>query len=404
MDPILLLGIILGSASVFGTAASLIVAISEFKKSSLKDKQKSDSEYSDDRLVSEFELPEPNFDVLDKLEYPEGQVPLESPFYVKRPVIEELCYKTIVNPGALLRIKAPLKMGKTSLVIRVLDRARQEGFKTVYLDLRLGEQKIVEQLDTFLRWFCQEISRKLELEDKISEFWDEDLLSSISNCNDYFEKYLLSQIKSPIVLAVDNADSLFDEDIAQDLFGMLRTWHEYGKEKTEWKKLHLIISYSTDVYIPLNVNRSPFNVGQAIELPELNPQQIDYLVKQHGLNWTAEQIQQLTNMVGGHPYLIRLALYHLGSRKTSLEELLKTAPTIAGIYQDHLQRLLNNLQRNSELTLAFQKIVTSDRAIELKPIQEYKLQSMGLIKWTGNDDRVRPRYQLYRLYFSYALK
>ena len=49
-------------------------------------------------------------------EQPEGQVSLDSAFYVERPPIEADCYETILQPGALIRIKAPRQMGKTSRV------------------------------------------------------------------------------------------------------------------------------------------------------------------------------------------------------------------------------------------------------------------------------------------------
>jgi AAA-like domain len=35
--------------------------------------------------------------------------------YVERPPIESICYETLLQPGSLLRIKAPKLMGKTSL-------------------------------------------------------------------------------------------------------------------------------------------------------------------------------------------------------------------------------------------------------------------------------------------------
>ena len=50
-----------------------------------------------------------------ELEEPEGQVPLNSPFYVERPPVEQDCYDGINHHGALIRIKAPRQMGKTSL-------------------------------------------------------------------------------------------------------------------------------------------------------------------------------------------------------------------------------------------------------------------------------------------------
>jgi transcriptional regulator with XRE-family HTH domain len=60
-----------------------------------------------------------------------GQVPLNSPFYVERPPIEWLCYETILQPGALIRIKAPKQMGKTSLMAKILASAKAQGLHTV---------------------------------------------------------------------------------------------------------------------------------------------------------------------------------------------------------------------------------------------------------------------------------
>lgn len=47
-----------------------------------------------------------NFSVLT-LEYPEGHVPIDSPFYIERGGIENQCYQALEKPGSLLRIKAP---------------------------------------------------------------------------------------------------------------------------------------------------------------------------------------------------------------------------------------------------------------------------------------------------------
>ena len=52
-------------------------------------------------------------------ELPGGQVDLASRFYIDRPPIESRCYETIDQPGALIRIKAPRQMGKTSLMARI---------------------------------------------------------------------------------------------------------------------------------------------------------------------------------------------------------------------------------------------------------------------------------------------
>ncbi|KST70388.1 hypothetical protein BC008_45175 [Mastigocoleus testarum BC008] len=65
-------------------------------------------------------------------EQPEGQVSLNSAFYIERPPIEDDCYETILQSGALVRIKAPRQMGKTSLLSRILDLPQS---KTVNLHI-----------------------------------------------------------------------------------------------------------------------------------------------------------------------------------------------------------------------------------------------------------------------------
>jgi hypothetical protein len=107
-------------------------------------------------------------------------------------------------------------------------------------------------------------------------------------------------------------------------------------------------------------------------------------------------------MVGGHPYLIRVALYRIWCQDVTLEHLLQTAHTEAGIYSAHLRRHWLNLHKIPELTAAFEKVVTADTPVHLEPMQVYLLQSMGLVQLQGDD--VTPRCQLYRQYFCVRFK
>ncbi|HEY9741445.1 MAG TPA: AAA-like domain-containing protein, partial [Coleofasciculaceae cyanobacterium] len=116
---------------------------------------------------------------------PEGQVPLDSPFYVERSAIESNCYETVLKPGSLLRIKAPKLMGKTSLLSRIFDFAAKQGVRTVELNLLLANNAVLTDLDKFLRWFCASVGRQLKIENQLDNYWDTELLSSNSNCTAY---------------------------------------------------------------------------------------------------------------------------------------------------------------------------------------------------------------------------
>jgi serine/threonine-protein kinase len=320
--------------------------------------------------------------------------------YIERPPIESSCYETILQPGSLIRIKAPSLMGKTSLMVRLLAQAAKQNYRTMYLNLHLADKKDFANLNQFLKWFCASVSQSLGLPNRIADYWDEQFSTSKVNCTDYFEQYLLANASSPLVLCLDEVDRVFPHrEVAFDFFGLLRAWHEQGKIRNIWKRLRLIVAHSTEVYVPLNINESPFNVGLPIELPEFTPEQVQDLAHRHGLNWTGVQVQQLMNIVGGHPYLVEQAISQLKVRSNlSFDQLLETSATEAGIYGNHLRRYWRVIQQHPEFLEALDKIVTATRSVRLESMQAYKLHSMGLVHLQGNE--VALRCNLYRQYFG----
>lgn len=338
-----------------------------------------------------------------KLAFPEGAVALDSPFYVERSGVETLCCQTLQQPGSLIRIKAPKLMGKTSLINRMLTYAKEQVGEAVYLDLGSCDRSILTDLDKFLRRFCVLISQQLGLENRLNDYWDTDILGSNDNCTAYFEEYLLPQLDGPLVLALDESDRLFAyPEVAEDVLGMLRSWHEKGKVSLLWQRLRLVIAHSTEIYIPLDINQSPFNAGLPIELKEFAPDQVMALAQLHGLELSPQQIPALMQVVCGHPYLIRLALYKLCTSHVTLEQLIDNAACESGLYSAHLRRHLEVLQQSPDLIPALQQVIEAKAPVALSSIVTYKLHSMGLVQLVENC--VVPRCDLYRKYFCRALK
>ncbi len=331
------------------------------------------------------------------LDEPEGQVPLDSPMYVERPPNEAKCYEAIIKAGALIRIKAPRQMGKSSLMLRILSHASDKAYQVASLNFQLVERDSLSNLDSFLQWFCNSITAELNLEDRLAEYW-KGSLGSKNKCTNYFQRYLLPELKEPIVLCLDEVDQVFEHvTIATDFFGMLRAWHEEAKIKPIWKNLRLVIVHSKEVYIPLNINQSPFNVGIPIELPQLTRSQVVDLAVRHGLNWVETEVTRLMQMVGGHPYLVRMALYLIAREEISLDDLLRIAPTEGGIYGEHLRRHLLNLEGDAKLVAAIKQVVAAGAPVSINTGEAFKLASMGLVCFQGNN--VVPLCDLYRRYF-----
>src|SRR6476661_1989958 len=287
------------------------------------------------------------------LESPEGQVPVASGLYIERQAIEQTCYQEILQPRAFIRIKAPRKMGKTSLIARILDYRRSQNYHTVRLSLRSADTHVFAASDRFLRWFCTNVSKQLGLESRLNDYWDEDM-GALINSTIYFQGYILKEISNPIILALDGIDQLFQyPELAGDFFVLLRSWYEETKDISVWQKLRLVIAHSVEVYIPLPTKRSPFNVGLAIELPTFNQEQVQDLAQRHQLQLTKPELEQLMKLTGGFPYLIRVALYQSSRFNIHLKTLLQDATIAMKIYQQHFQSQLWQLQQNPQLSEAF---------------------------------------------------
>lgn len=339
------------------------------------------------------------YGTLPSPEFPGSPLALDSIFYVERSPIEKQCEQEIHKPGTLIRIRAPQRMGKTSLLARILAIADKAGMRTVRFNLRHAEAPVLETLDGFLQWFCLNLMRRLGITADLDDYWDSDRFGSLSSCTTVVQSIILEALPQGLVIGLDDVDWLFEfPAIAQGFFTLLRSWHEEANSLEVWQRLRLVIAHSTEVYLPLNLHQSPFNVGLPIRLTELLPAQVDLLAKRYGLRWNEAEKERLLGLIGTHPYLLQLAFYHLQREELSLGALLETAPTQAGIYRDHLRRLWQFLQDYPTLQTAFTQVAHNLDGSVLNPISAYKLESLGLVTLKG--DRAIVSCELYRRYFS----
>jgi transcriptional regulator with XRE-family HTH domain len=337
---------------------------------------------------------------IETFEFPEGAVPLDSPFYIQHHPQEEFCYEEIAKPHALIRIKAPRQFGKTSLLTRILKRAEIHGSPFVYLSLQQATQQQFQNIDYLLQWLCICVASEASHTFKEDDYQQRvRMLGSKFGTQKYFESCLLPEIDRPLTIGLDEVDRVFEHaNTYNEFFSFLRSLHEAGKRRSILDRLRLIITYSTEVYVPVDLNQSPFNVGITVELPEFSQEQVQDLAHRHQLNWTFTEVDRLMAMVGGHPFLIRQAIYHIACQNITLNDFSQTALT--SIYQSYLDRLKSILEAR-DLAVAMKQVVFQDRPVSFPTAIAYKLEGMGLVKL--HSDGITPRCELYRQYFRQAL-
>ncbi len=347
------------------------------------------------------------------MEFPCGALGLESPFYIERPPVEPLCYQNIELSGSLTRIKGPRHTGKSSLLVRLLNHAHCLKYQTVLVDFQTAEDDVYQSLSRFLRWFCVAVARQLKLPANLNDYWDEETGAKLSTTI-YFEDYLLAAIEMPIVLALNEVNRVLEHpEIARDFLPLLRFWYEQARQESTqlgkvwlehgFQKLRMVVVHSTEIYVPLNIHQSPFNVGLPITLGPFDDDQAEELAARYGVAFgTYQDDQELTKqlkaLIGGHPYLLSIALYYLGQGQRSLSQLVAEAPTAAGVYADHLQACWDCINTQPALVEMMQRVVNAPGPVWVEGAIAHQLSSLGLVTLVGNT--CRPACELYRIFFA----
>jgi hypothetical protein len=346
-----------------------------------------------DLLTSE--VPAPSARVIP-LESPEGgTMDPDSAFYVERDC-DQIALAAIQRQGTTLVIKGPRQVGKSSLLRRVAVEAERVGKRMAYLDFQLLKSTMGEA-DTFYRNFCAQLTRQLNLEVPLSEYWEEGSTNTINCSNCIIRIFTMLEPKISLTLLIDEAELVFGTPFQSEFFGMLRAWHNDRAWVSDWKRLDLVLVTSTEPYIFIkDLNQSPFNVGEQIPLQNFMIEQVAKLNELHNRPLTLEQLERMMDSLCGQPFLIRRALYLVASRRLSFADLLLRAPDDDGPFGDHLRALLLRVASDETLKQGLQQVLR-DQTLK-DELLFFRLRGAGLVRREGKV--VVFSCQLYADFFS----
>ena len=334
---------------------------------------------------------------------PAGPLGIDSHVYIKRPPLEAFACAEIARPGSLLRIKAARQMGKSSLLLRVIDHAKTLGYKACKIDFLQAEKSNFAELNNLLRWFSYLTAQQLGVSPDLDDWWDKEVGSKVS-CTLYFENHLLQQIDRPIVLVINEVNRVFEhEEVAGDFLSLLRFWHELAQRSPLWQNLRLVLAYCTEVYVPLKLEQSPFNVGQQLKLPPFTTTQVNELATRYELpehlGATYDPfVQELMTLVGGHPYLVHTVIARVRSTPSDPLGLLAEAAQSGGIFGEYLRRTHAAVRYQPDLNQILQQLVQAPEGLKLPSQLAYQLDTLGIVQY--DSERCRLSCELFQRYFA----
>lgn len=328
-----------------------------------------------------------------------GAVPLDSKFYIVRSTDAEF-QAAIARRDSIVLVKGARQVGKTSLLARGLQMAREQGTRVVLTDFQSLTADCFESPQALYLALAGFIADQLDLDVFPDEVWHPKLSSSV-NFERYLRREVLGRIDSPLVWGLDEIDQLFTCDFGSEVFGLFRSWHNKRAldPSGPWRRLTLAIAYATEAHLFINnLNQSPFNVGTRLALDDFTREQVEELNNRYEDPLkTAAEIDRFLDLVGGHPYLVRRGLYEMTVHGTSLDSLEKQSDQDEGPFGDHLHRILVSLTQDRELLEIVKGVLRGEPCPN--PESFYRLRSAGLMSGDSTQT-VQPRCKLYANYLG----
>lgn len=342
-----------------------------------------------------------------------GSLHYNLPSYVTRPADEELLRQLLA--GNFCYLLTPRQMGKSSLMVRTAQKLEQNGVKTIILDLTtIGTASPDQWYQSLLRG----IKRRLNLSINPKRWWQEhNEVSQVQRFIDYLGEVALTEVKTQIVIFIDEIDYTLHFDFKDDFFAAIRATYNARAHNDVFKRLTFVLLGAASPSDLMKDHRhTPFNVGHRITLREFSKE--DAQVLQDGLELfhpdRGEPIfSRIYDWTGGHPYLTQklcLTVAESDDRawaQTQIDELvaqLFLSTEVNESEEDNLKsvqsQILEHPQRRKLLKLYKRIYQGQPVADDPQSLLHNQLKLSGLV--TTEQGRLRVRNQIYRQVFGLA--
>ncbi len=334
--------------------------------------------------------------------------------YVTRPADWELLER--VQAGEFCYVLTPRQMGKSSLMIRTARSLTQAGVRTAMIDLTgIGVAGVTAE--TWYQGLLTRLAIELHLDVDVQSWWAERRVTTLADrFSEFLRDVLLAQVSQPVVIFIDEIDTTLRFDFRDDFFAAIRAiYNDRARDPFYQRLTFVLLGVATPTDLISDQTRTPFNIGQRIDLREFSRE--DARVLANGLDQAyPEQGETILDRIfywtNGHPYLTqklcRRVVNTPASGSTAGVDQLVTADFLAKKAggDDNLKFIQASMaawprpERRQALKL-YQKVWAGQPvpSEESSPVQNH-LALAGLVR--PHSSRLQVRNEIYRRVFDQA--
>ena len=331
-----------------------------------------------------------------------GGLPLNAPTYVERQADQD--FYDALRQGDYCYVLNSRQMGKTSLRARTMARLQVDGVACAALDLaEIGTEQL-----TPTEWYAGLVDLLAEAfqlqlaEFDLGRWWEaQHPLSPVQRFGKFLREELLARVTQPIVIFIDEVDSVLSLGFRHDdFFALVRECYNRRTDQPAYRRLTFaLLGVATPADLIEDKDRTPFNIGRSIQLTGFSLAEAQPLAD--GLAGVVanplDVLAEILHWTGGQPFLTQKLCDGVVQTTPATEPLpTVSAEEVAHLVQTYLvdhwesnddpphlrtiqDRIVNNEQRANRLLGLYREIVQQGSIAYDGSPSQVELRLSGLV-------------------------